>query len=1246
MPNAPNAKKKGHVIRSVKLQRLLLAVAFMAGGAVWAAPPTLVAPRLTQAPIVDGELSKGEWDDAAASTGLLSQFGKVAHPRQAIFWIKYDATNIYLACRSSVFPSEERPKAMRKWSSHDSSIVVGLASGRPGRGRGTDKYWENANKPAAGRKALPAPISHFLLRANLKGKLDGREIFWELEGAGPHAHFAGRRFPHVKLRHPHPGWNAGATFEQSLADGVWVVEIRMPLANLNVADIKAGEAWGLLLARDYSGSDQTALTLSSDWRFGDGWGHYGRAFYNNYRLENEYVKMTLGGVGPAVQLLDLGDFAGGAPAPTVAVKNTGDTDVRIVLSCAYRIAYGFGGGKAAQKHTLKLKPGARETHTFEPVNLPPGELSTCHIRAQGPGGVLLDQRIPMKPGWGADRAEAVSDVYFFSNNGLKGPNYALATSYDPIDNSIHCRITKPLELPGAEHPARGEVTVIRAGAADPVATFPMPLPRKGGPTIKDMKLPELDPALYEAVVAYYAEDGKVVARSRQTFIRYDHRKDLPWLFEKVGKSDAVLPGWDPIRSQEAGGRSQKGAIHEFTVWGRDYRVDGSGLIAAMQVAAQEAPDSEKHNILAEPVRFALVQHGKPVALTAEPAPNHVEVADHEASWKGAVSGNGWRIETGARMEYDGYVEHRVRIVPLELKPETRNLNALTSLRLVIPLKPEVATHLHAVGSEWFRSTVSSIALGSGDGRLWHSGQNSGGSDRPRNANYGKKLMTVGNFRPYVWVGNIERGLAFMADSDQGWVPDDSRKVPAIEVVRDNDTVSLVLNLVARSFTFAKPREVVCSLQATPIRPRPDNHRLRRQHVSMSAGAFSGGLHGGTGWSWNGQEYRHWGMIRGHGSTPYPPSWDISTWYREETDKGMRGEKSFHGRERWVYTPYQGQNTVMTYAEVEDPRMPAGKQASDVYGYIYPHIAPGLMEAGNGAGTMAVEDVDYRLWCYRNWIKHVGLKGMYFDLTQPFLTANPRAGFGYVIDLPDRPALHGKVQPGFGLTRVRDFHKRLRTLFVENGVEHPYIWIHSTDGNMVSAFAFADVLMDGENKPTVTEKLSISRKIPPGRQQAMRCSAGGLAYTQLGMFQGRPKVKRDVTGWFMLHDVEHPSGCGIKLNWAGIDLKRPAAFLPYWAPRIAAAMKTSPAEVYASAWRQDDALRVLVYNRNDDTVTATIKLDLAALGLHEGHPLTVTVPVLKRNYRLFKVRAQQGRQGFEAVELEPKVRGAGELSVSN
>jgi len=1233
---------------------LLMALAVTAGGAVWAAPPVVVAPRLAPAPTIDGALAEGEWDCAAALSGVISQFGSVAHPRQAVFRVGYDATNFYVACRSTLLPGEETPRALRKWFGNDTSIVVGFAPGRPGRGRGTDEYWKYVDSPENGGPEPAAPLSHFLLRV-MRGKLQGREIFWQIEGGGPHQHFRIPKCRRVKLRHPHPGWDSGATVKQTLTNGVWVVEMRMPLANMNAADLKDGEVWGLLLARDYSGSDQAALTLSSDWRFGDGWGHYSRAFYNNYRLENEYAKMTLGGAAPAVQLLDLGDFAGGAPAPTVAVKNTGDADVQVVLTCDYQMAYGFGGGMDPQERSLQLKPGERKTHTFNPVNLPPGEISTCRILAEGPGGILLQQEIPMRPGWGADRTEPVQDVYLFSQNGLKGMNYAVATGYDPIDNIFHCRVTHPLTLTGDQRLPRGELTVIRAGETRPLATFPLPLPGTNGPTITEVDLPELTPGVHEAVLAYYTEDGKAVARSRQTFIRYDHRKDLPWLFEKVGSSTKVLPGWEPIsgvRCQVSGVSGEPktetrnlkpDTSFAFSCWGRDYRVDGSGLIAEMQVAAQQAPDSGKHNILAGPVRVEMVKDGRPVALTPDSAPTDVRVADHEASWRGALSGGGWRIETAARLEYDGYVEHRVRIVPPGAASDTsggsdRSDSARTeSVRLVVPLKPEVATHLHAVGGEWFRNTVSSIALGSGDGQLWHSGQNCGGADRPVNEDYGKLMMTAGNFRPYVWVGNFRRGLAFMADNDAGWVPDDSRAAPAIEVVREGGAVALVLNLVARPFSFDKPREVVFSLQATPVRPALNNERARRQHYSMSAGAFSYYLPGFTGWSWNGQEYLHWGLIRGHGSAPYPPNWDVSTWYRKDTDRAMSGEEGFHQKNQWVYTPYQGQNTVMTYPEVEDPRMPPGKQAADVYGYLYPHIALGLMEPGNAAGQMAAEDVDYRLWCYRNWIKHVGIKGMYFDLTQPCLVANPRAGFGYVIDLPDRPELHGQEQPGFGLTRVRDFHKRLRTLFVENGVEHPYVWIHSTDGNMVSAFAFAGVLMDGENGPKVSAQLPISRKIAPGRQQAMRCSAGGLPFIQMGFFKRAHESARDVGGWFLLHDVDHNGGSAIEINWkAGLDLKRPAVFLPYWEPEVAKALGAAPAEVYASAMLQDDALSVVVYNRNNEKVDATVTLDLAALGIKKGKPITVTVPVLKSNYRFFRVAA--GADGAFAVsELEPEAQ---------
>jgi hypothetical protein len=221
-------------------------------------------------------------------------------------------------------------------------------------------------------------------------------------------------------------------------------------------------------------------------------------------------------------------------------------------------------------------------------------------------------------------------------------------------------------------------------------------------------------------------------------------------------------------------------------------------------------------------------------------------------------------------------------------------------------------------------------------------------------------------------------------------------------------------------------------------------------------AFPGQRSRETGWAWTGQMYSiqddadpakaSW-LFGLPGSAPYPLNWDMSKWYQGESDKTARGEGSFHGGSRWIYTPYQSQLNVMTFPEVDDPRMPPGKQVSDVYGYLYPHMSQGHLEHGNP--SMAQVDVDYRLWCYRNWIRHVGLKGMYFDQTEPVLAANPKAGFGYVLDLPDRPALDGKVQPGYGLTRVRDFYKRLRTLFVEHGVDEPYIWIHSTDANVVS-----------------------------------------------------------------------------------------------------------------------------------------------------------------------------------------------------
>ena len=127
----------------------------------------------------------------------------------------------------------------------------------------------------------------------------------------------------------------------------------------------------------------------------------------------------------------------------------------------------------------------------------------------------------------------------------------------------------------------------------------------------DDALPPLTPGIYRAEAVALDKDRRVLGRAWQNFIRYDHEKDLPWIGNKLGVSDKVQPPWTPIRSQSAEVRGQQSV--GFSCWGREYQVDGSGLLTGLTVAAQSGVDQEGRDILAGPVRVELVQDGKPVA---------------------------------------------------------------------------------------------------------------------------------------------------------------------------------------------------------------------------------------------------------------------------------------------------------------------------------------------------------------------------------------------------------------------------------------------------------------------------------------------------------------------------------------------------------------------------------------------------------------------------------------------------------
>lgn len=1273
------------------------------------AEPEIVIPRLTAAPVLDGELSPGEWDRTATIRGTIDQFTGDPDPRPVTFRIAYDDEHVYVAQRSTVQPREWDQRGEPLWYKRgDSGLVVALAPGRVGSFEGP---------------------SHYLLRANIHGDASYvREIAWVWpEG--------------VKVRHPHKGfWQAPGEKERyapkvhnafSEDKGVWTSELAIPLAVMRVEAVEPGETWGLLLARDYGPAQQTAIVRSSDWRFAGGWRYFMHAFFNAYRLEDEYVRVRMGGVDETPS--------------TVTIAETRDAPPQAVAGIELTAFHKGGGLQASEKemrsygirtnrehlqtatpyepitnefyadldwshipdlHEIRsaevrlLRSGRdRPVHTHRIDNVRPKGHIAMHRAgllewtAPADGTVSVDFRCRYARGRsahgydkrGPDYQRRFAWVEFSLRLVRNGEATQLIAprrqrhddgwvDYEASDVAVEKGDELRLVFRGKDPFTFGKLGHVQGAVAlttddgeetryDAVAEYTdrqggftgvwsYHLPVEGGepkalrwqthdlwdrdPTWywfdgneekiepwRDLpdeiveksstpqrwrswmavhrdtsrtlrfELPELEPGVYKATVNLLDGEGAVRGSESRVFPRYDHEKELPWLGNRLGVSDEVLPPWTPIEAE----RGASGAALALTCWGRTYRVHGGGLFAGVDTRAQTGLDHSAKDLLAGPVRIEVVRDGAAHAL--EPAGlRDIDTAPHEARYRGELAGGGWRVRTRGRMVYDGYVHHRLTLEPEGEREAERRVDRI---RLVIPLKPEHAGHLHAAAGDWFRNNVSSIAL-DGDGLLWHSGRSHGGGVEPTTEAWARR-MTAGDFKPYVWIGGPNRGLAFMADNDRGWVPDDlgeddPEKVHAIEIVRSGDRVELVLNLVARPFTFTGPREIAFSLQATPIRPLRSDARARLASLSLGT-AFPG--YDKNGWSWYGSQFQ--GVIGGHGSTPYPLHWD----------RNIDGDKRKWWAKRGTpFTPYQSQLNPMSFGEVDDPRMAPGLQAGNVYPYLFPHIAAGCLEHGNL--SIARPDLEYRLWNYAAWIEHANLEGMYFDQTEPILGANPVAGAGYALDLPDRPDLHGRIQPGYQLTNVREFYRRLRTLFYENGVEHPHIWLHTTDHNNVSAFAFAGAFLQGERSPYISRNLPADRKYAPQRMQAVGNPAKwGFTSQWLTMLNRVPQNKippvfRSAAGTFWLHGAGPQFGH--TFSWAPLDPERPMTFLPYWDPDVAAHLGADRADVAVSAYRQRDKLMLFAYNRGDEAAEGVeLRVDLESLGVEPADASRVAVSLV-------------------------------------
>jgi len=266
----------------------------------------------------------------------------------------------------------------------------------------------------------------------------------------------------------------------------------------------------------------------------------------------------------------------------------------------------------------------------------------------------------------------------------------------------------------------------------------------------------------------------------QTTVSWSLPERPSWLGSDAGKfpDDVVLKPWTAL---------QVGDTDPLTVscWGRSYSYSG-GLIQSVQ--ALDKP------LLAAPMAWSGEANGQALSLAPE-AMAVTKSAAGAVEFTGSQSGGGVTIRCEACMEFDGFVKLRLTVSGQSADCE------LDSLALSVPFRAEVARLMHYFPrpSVWVKVDPNRL-----------------------NARAVPKEGWASPFIYHVWVGDEEKGLQWLCETDENWRPADPER--AIELVPEGDRATLKLNLIGRPTKLDRPREYVFAFQASPVKPTPRDYR--------------------------------------------------------------------------------------------------------------------------------------------------------------------------------------------------------------------------------------------------------------------------------------------------------------------------------------------------------------------------------------------------------------------------------------
>lgn len=597
----------------------------------------------------------------------------------------------------------------------------------------------------------------------------------------------------------------------------------------------------------------------------------------------------------------------------------------------------------------------------------------------------------------------------------------------------------------------------------------------------------------------------------------------------------LTPATQPVWSVPKPYTPVRSTATEFSCLGRTARL-GEMLLPRQIVSAGKPLLTGPVQLVCKPdLLSGVVGKASLVGNTGDSAIWEWTGESSELSVRGAMTG-----------ECDGLMWYEIVLTP-------KHPMKLSSLRLEIPRLADTARYLHRADFAW-----PGLSKGL---------RESGGNWRQE-------------FAPYVWLGDEQRGLAWCAESDQGWVL--SEPGNALSVTTHAGVVRFTATIIDHEQTVDSPITLSFGLQASPVKP-----------VSFAWRAKARILHGITYDAYkpdkDGQVLLDELAKAGVKTVVYHDDWSdyygkLTTPYADDMRK-LISESHKRGMKVLVYIGYglarnapemQGHHDEWSIMPLI-PWVPAYKPEFRAFDADC---------ARGGWSDWLVEGIDKLFTDYE-------LDGLYFDGTsEAFRCQNELHGCGW------RDSA-GKLHQSYPVLAVRSMMRRIAEV-VHSHRPDAILDVHMSSSLTLPTLSFCDSYWDGEQFMALTAADKFELPLDSFRTEFMGYAHGLDA--QFLCYEGHPFTMSEAIALAWVHGVEvRPYPASLKHVtpiWRAMDEfgTTTATWVPYWQ---GTGLASEDASTKVSAYLKDGKVLAFVSHLRREPITTSLRLDRKALKLGTG-----------------------------------------------